>query len=933
MVPEIILAQDFSVKGTLKDKSNGSPLPGANVVLIHRRDSSLIKGSTTDANGRFVITGLRRGGYRFQASFIGYSTLRKDTVMVFDDVNLGDLYLEPSSTELDDITVEERMVRVEIKGDTAEYNAKAFKVNPDATAEDLVKKMPGITSENGQMKVNGENLGRVLVNGRPFFGEDPNAALRNLPANMVDKIQVFDQQSDQAAFTGFNDGTGTRTINILTNQKIGDGNFGKWYAAYGTDDYYNAGFSLNYFKGARKLSFVGMSNNINQQNFSQEDLLGVNAANSSQGGGGSGGRGGPPQMAGMNWRGNQSGDFTNAAQSGIATTHSLGVNYSDRLGKKAFLSGSYFGNYSDRFQEKWTNRNFIQSSDSSNNYTETSQSDNLTWNHRVNLRLDVNIDSTSVLTWQPKGSFQSSVSDAVLNGSNTGAENLITTLMSNLNGSDMTAYVLGQTMTYRKRLKKKGRTISAEWTSNYNSRYGDGYLNSRNVYFYSTDSLEILDQINDQNSLNHTQSVNITYTEPIKEKGQLQITYNPSFNWNTSNKTTLNYDSLASDHIVMDTSLTSKFITNYFVQKGGLLYRFTKDNNFNFQVGANAQYATLTSDQSFPMAFAIDKAFFNILPTASAYYAFNKESNIRLNYRTSTNQPNSNQLQDVIDNTNPILLRGGNPDLAQSFTHSLFGRWMKSKIIEGTSLFWMMHASFTENYIGNSTFIATRDTVLRDNILLQRGSQYTSYANMSGNKSMRTYANYGFPMAPLKSNANVYASLGLNQTPGLVNGLKNISNNYSITGGFTLASNFSDKIDFTVTTNSTYSIVRNSLQTNSDNNYLIQNSTGKLNWIFGKGFVFATDVTHSMYRGLQQEFNRDFILWNAGLGYKFLKDRKLDVRLIAYDLLNQNNSINRQVTETYIEDTRSNVMNRYFQLQLTYTFRNFNQQKPEEKKP
>ncbi|MBX7093672.1 MAG: outer membrane beta-barrel protein [Flavobacteriales bacterium] len=934
-----VMAQEtYSVSGTVIDKISGTPLPGANILLVHARDSSIRKGTITDGNGKFTIENVRRGRYILKASFIGYATLVKDSVFTFSDVNVGTLALDVASTELSDVTVEERIVRVEIKGDTTQFNAAAYKVNPDATAEDLVKKMPGVTQENGTMKVNGEDVKRVLVNGRPYFGDDPNAALKNLPANMVDKVQVFDQQSDQAAFTGFNDGSGTRTINIITNQAIGDGSFGKYYAAAGSNEemedlLYNAGFSLNYFKGNRKLSFVGMSNNINQQNFSTEDLLGINSS-SSGGGGGRGGPGGGRGGPGGGYGGyGQSSNFLSGNQNGVATTHSLGINFTNNIFKKGKFTGSYFGNYTDRLQLTELNRNFIYSSDSLLNYLENSSTTNLTWNHRVNLRLDLPLDSTSVLSWNPKGSFQQTSNDASVLGNNYRAENIVESFMQNLNGTSMEGYTFNNNITYRKRLKKKGRTISAEWTTDINNKSGNGYLNSTNRYYFSTDSLIVLDQVNDQNSTSHNEGVNITYTEPAGKFGQLQFTYNPNFTWSTAEKTTLSYDSTVSDHTILDTALTSKFATQYFAQKGGITYRYNKGDNFNYQVTLNGQYATLTSDQTYPVAFNVDKDFLSVLPTVSMYYAFNKQSNIRLNYRTSTDAPTASQLQNVIDNTNTLLLKGGNPDLVQSYTHRLFGRWMKSNVEEGTSIFWMMFGSLTQNYIGNSAFIAESDTLLNGNVLLKKGAQYNRYVNLSGNQQLRTYFSWGFPMAPLKSNANLNLGINYLRTPGMVNDQKNLASSYTYTAGFTLASNFSEKIDFSFGFNGNYAVVNNTLQTNSDNNYYIQNTTGKINWLFGKGFVFATDVTHSMYRGLEKEYNRDFVLWNAGFGYKFLKDRLLDVRIIAYDLLNQNNSINRTVTETYIEDTRNNVMNRYFQLQITYTFRNFKKQSATDQKP
>jgi hypothetical protein len=917
--------EEYTIRGVVVDASSKEPLPGASVVIQHKRDTTYKPGTTTNVDGSFELNA-RKGGYRMTVSFVGYRNFSRDSIRLFADMRMDTIRLMPDNKLLNEFQVEEKAIRVEIKGDTTQYNAGAYKTNPDATAEDLVKKMPGITSENGTLKANGEDVKRVLVNGRPFFGDDPSAALKNMPANMVDKVQVYDEQSAQSSFTGFNDGSGTRTINIITNQKIGDGSFGKIYGAYGTDDLYNAGLSFNNFKGSRKFSVLGMSNNINQQNFSSEDLLGVNAANSSSSSGGGGGRGGMgggrPGGGGPMGYGQQS-NFVTGNQNGVASTHSFGLNYSNVWKKKIAFTGSYFGNLSDRNALTDLNRTFIYDSDTSLQYGQHDTTNNKTWNHRINIRLDMPLDSVSALSWYPKASFQQTTSSSITSGEYFTAENFVQSMMSNLNGTEMQGYTLGHTFTYRRRLSKKGRTISAEWTADYSDKSGDGYLNSRNEYFYSSDSLVIVDQQNTTASINHTEGINLTYTEPIREKGQLQITYSPNFTWSSSEKLTYDYNNSVSDYTDIDTALTSQFKTNYLAHKGGLLYRFNNQDKFNFQVGLNAQYATLTSNQSYPVAFDINKSFFNLLPTASAYYAFTKASNVRINYRTYTNAPSASQLQDVIDNTNTLLLKGGNPNLVQSYTHSVFGRWMKSNTEKGTSLFWMLYTSITDNYIGSSTLIASADTLLNGNVLLQEGAQYTEYVNLKGNHSMRTYLNLGFPMAPIKSNVNFTLGGNYAQTPALINGEKNLAANFGITPGITIASNFSEKIDFTISYSGGYTVVRNSLQTSSDNNYFVGTANAKINLLFGKGLVLTTDATHSMYRGLEKEYNQDFILWNAGLGYKFLKDRLLDVRIIAYDILNQNNSISRSVTETYIDDTRTNVLNQYFMLQVTYTFRNF----------
>ncbi len=277
----------FKITGKIIDASDGTPLVGVNVVLISRRDTNQRVGMGTDPEGGFRTGRPDPGSYLLRATYIGYKPLEMNVRVNQPEKDLGTLGLQPDVTELQGVVVEGRLIRVEQKGDTAQYNAGAFKTNPDASAEELVTKMPGISLESGAVKAQGEDVQRVLVDGREFFGDDATLALRNLPAEIIDKVQVFDRQSDQAQFTGFDDGQTQKTINIVTKPGKNSGQFGKIYAGYGTGDRYSVGGNINFFKGQRRITLVGLSNNVNQQNFSSQDLLGITGTISQ----GQGGRG------------------------------------------------------------------------------------------------------------------------------------------------------------------------------------------------------------------------------------------------------------------------------------------------------------------------------------------------------------------------------------------------------------------------------------------------------------------------------------------------------------------------------------------------------------------------------------------------------------------------------------------------------------------
>lgn len=304
-------------------------------------------------------------------------------------------------------------------------------------------------------------------------------------------------------------------------------------------------------------------------------------------------------------------------------------------------------------------------------------------------------------------------------------------------------------------------------------------------------------------------------------------------------------------------------------------------------------------------------------------YRFSRTKNLRIMYSTSTNPPNITQLQDVIDITNPLLLKTGNPNLKQDYDHNITLRYGATNTKNATNFFAFGMVQFTQNYIGNASFIPTKDTLFSDGFPVNRGSQLNMPVNLDGYMNARTFLTYGFPVKAIKSNLNLNAGFNYSHTPALINNLTNFSNNYTLTGGLTVGSNVSENVDFTLTYSGNYSIVKNSLQTELNNKYYQQNTTLRFNWIFLKGFVFNTNMTHTLYTGLSQSFNQSFLLWNASFGYKFLKNRSLDARISVNDILNQNRSISRTVTETYIEDSYTRVLQRYFMFTLTYTLRNF----------
>lgn len=916
-------AQTFSVSGKVVDIKDNIPLIGVNILLTNSKDSTQFKGASSDTDGNFSFTDVVAGEYILNASYISYSTIIKN-IVVNDSLNLKTISMREDSKLLKEVVIEEKQIRVQQLGDTSQFNADAFKVNKDATTEDLLQKMPGVTSDNGSVKVNGEDVKKVLIDGKPFYGDDPRTAIQNLPADIIDKIQVFDRMSDQSTFTGFDDGNSQKTINIITKNGMANSKFGRFYAGYGgPDNRYNVGLNFNTFKNDRRFSILAMSNNINQQNFNIQDLVGATGASNS--GGGRGGQGGMGRNSPVN-------NFLVGQQNGIATTSALGLNYSDKLGKqkKATFSGSYFFNGTKNENVSSSVRNYISNSDSGLVYNEDKEINSKNFNNRLNLKVEYAIDSSNSLIFTTAFSSQNYISASVLNATNTKNNETIESATQNNQKTKLFGTNFLNDILYQHKFAKKGRTISFNFTTGATTKNSNGSLFTLNNY--ETDSTSIVDSIDQKSSVrtrSYTIGGSIVYTEPIKKYGQLSISYTPYFTKSTSLKNTDNYDVLTDSYTLTDTALSNQFNITYLTNKVGISYRYN-NKKLSWTIGVSGQDALLRSEQLMPNQFSVSKNFLSILPNTELNYKFSKTENIRFFYRTSTNPPSITQLQNVIDNSNSLILTTGNPELKQTFTQTIGVRYGRANMEKATNLFIFANANNTINYIANSTTIFARDTVIND-IKATAGTQFIQPTNLSGYWNTRTFITYGFPITKMKSNMNVNGGFVYTRTPTLINSLRNTANSFAFNAGFSLSSNISKKIDFTIAYSANYTIVKNSLQQQNNNNYFNHTASAKFNYQFWKGFVFNTMVSNTLNAGGSSSYNISYWLLNASLAYKFLKDESLEVKFSANDILNQNKSITRNVTEIYTEDVQSTALRRYFMGTITYTLKKIGASKNDDK--
>ncbi len=894
--------------GKLTDAEDGSPVVGATLLLVNVKDTTRRHSTASNETGIFEIKGLTQAFFKLTITSVGYTPYAQ-FVRVTGPTDLGQISMQQDTKLLEEVNIKGDIVPVEIRGDTTSMSADAYKTNPDANAEDLIAKMPGIIVNQGQVQAQGENVQKVLVDGKEFFSNDPTLALRNIPAEIIDKIEVFDQQSEQSQFSGFDDGNTTKTINIVTRQEMRDGEFGRLYAGGGTDERYSLGGNFDIFNESRRLSILGMMNNINQQNFSGEDLLGVVSGRSSRGRRGGGGSGSLD-------------NFVSGNQSGIATTKAFGVNLDEQVSEKLKINGSYFFNQVNNNLTQIRSRETFFGADSSQLYQELSTSESLNRNHRMNFRLEYTINENNSLLFTPSFSFQQNESLDFQNGQTfTPSGDSINSSLSYLD-SERKGYTAGGNLLYRHRFEKRGRTFSLNLSGTLNDSDGESVQESANRY-YLTDRSDSINQWVDTNNPGSRVSLNAIYTEPLGEKAQLQFNYSVSRQSSESARETYRYDPLDEIKEGLDTALSNNFNSIYETHRptAGIMVRGEK---LMFRGGISYQYARLASEQEFPQEATINRSFTNVLPSLMMRYTISKTRNLRMFYRSSVDAPSVSQLQNVVDNSNPLFLSVGNPNLGQSMSNFLVSRYSSTNPDKSTTFFLLANVRNQMDYITNATYIVNQDSVFANGIEVNRGTQVSTPVNLDGYWNVRTLATYGFPLSFIKSNLNSTVGFTYVRTPGFINQQENVSNSYNYTGGLVLGSNISERVDFTLSYTIDYTQVQNTLQPQLEDDYFSQTIGGKVNLIFGKGFVFRSDLSLIRYSGYSNEsLNQQFVLWNASIGKKFLKDDRGEFKLSVFDLLKENVSISRVNTESYFEEMRTNVLQQYFMATFTYTVRNF----------
>jgi hypothetical protein len=915
----VATAQSGLIKGTIVDTAVKKPLASATISVVQATDSSLVSFARSNDQGSFSVTRLDAGNYILMVSFTGFDTYFKNFA-VTEATKEIDAGIIPMTSQNTGMNVTVTAAPIVIKGDTVEYNAGSFKTKTNASVEDLLKKLPGVViDKDGGITANGKTITKVMVDGKEFFTNDPKLATKNLQADMINKVQVYEKKSDKSDFTGFDDGNTEPTINLTLKADKRVGIFGRASGGYGTRDRYDASTNVNSFKKGEQLSLIAQSNNINKQGFSLMDALSFS-------GGGSGG------SAGGNLRTIGSGNGLNVAGfggsgQGITNTNAVGLNYNNFKSKNLDLNSSYFFNNTHLLKEYVTRREYLRgnSSDSSQIYNEPGATTRDNNNHRFNLSVDWRMDSSNSIKITPSFTYQTTNTNSHYDFSTLSSKGLRLSAGTNTTNTNNEGYNAGVTALYRHRFAKKGRTFTTQLSGSRNESdaKGDQFaITPRNtpngaVYYYDT-----INRINTTDAVSTNFGVNVSYTEPVSRRSLIELNAYHNHNGSISDRKAFDYNKATGRYDRINQSLTNYFDNSYDYSGAGINYRENR-KLWNYMVGLNFQRSELQSLIQGKNQ-AVTQTFFNVLPTAMLQIRPNSYKNFRLNYNGTTRQPSVAQLQPIRDSTDPLNVIQGNPNLKQEFTNNVRINYNVFDPYTQKNFFLFINGSQTFNKIVN------------DDSIGGVGNRLTRYANVNGTYSANVTGSYGFPVtiAGIKANLNLSTTANYNHNINLLfirdklKSEENKINTLTLTERPSLNYTYKELFDVSINAGITWYNTTYSLQKAQNNNYFSHSYGFNTNFYLPAGFTIENDIDYTLNTGRAAGFNPKILLWNANITKSVFKNKKGEIKLNVYDLLNQNKGVIRNPNGNYIEDQTYNVLKRYVMLSFTYNLSKFGASNP-----
>ena len=886
------------VKGTVIDGTTEETLPDASIRILNAKDSTFVKGGLANVNGEFSLSGINSGKYILEASYIGYKKTFKDITVGKSTLNVGNVVVSESSILLKEAVVTAVKTPIKVMEDTVEFNADSYKTQPNAVVEDLLKRLPGVeVDSDGKITANGKEVTKILVDGKEFFSDDPKVASKNLPINMVDKLQVVDRKSDLARLTGVDDGEEETVINLTVKKGMKNGWFGTVEAGYGTDKRYQEAMNINRFWNDNQLTFIGNANNTNDLGFTDGN-------------------------------GNRFRRFGGAQ--GINESQQFGVNFN--IGNKEVfrVGGDLMYSHTDRSVTKRMEKQYTMEGNSNN---EQSNEDSRDRGHslRGDFRVEWKPDSFNTIDFRPNFSYNTNESRNNAWGRTTDGVDQISETKNNTYNSGH-AFEFGGRLIYNHNFRqKRGRSFSVQAQYNLSNIRENETAVSWNE-LTKLESVEAYDQLLENHTWSNSVTGRLSWTEPIgnaRNGNFLQFSYRMSYRWNNADNEGYDHPvdytdpmnpQIDQSQLIFNEDLSNKYRNDFFTQDINVGYKkVSKDFLFNgglsFVPSMSKSENLLSDDKSIPTRWV-----WNYAPYLHMRLKMSKTRSFNLFYRGRSSQPSMKQLQPVADMSDPMNIIQGNPALDPTFTHNINIRFQDFNPGSQRSIMAMANIQVAQNSI-----------VSRTEYDAETSGRTTFYENVNGVWNGRVMNMISFPFSRRTWTFNNMTFLNYSRQVGFSSvknnsGATDVIRNRTQTVMWALSPGIAFRPDnLELELRPEYRIQHSAYSLSSLNSSTVHSYGGRF---FGTyytpiGIVLNSELRYSATSGYSAGYDTNTWMWNASISYQFLKGKQATISAKAYDLLRQQSNIRRTYTTDYYQDTEYNSLTRYFMFSFTYKFNTF----------
>jgi hypothetical protein len=875
-----------TIKGTVIDSLSRRSLESSSVAVYLTSDSSLVNYALTTHKGEFTIADIP---LNIRCTMVitnrGYEVFSRSITLTPDnkELLLDTIQLIKSYNELKAVTVTALRPPVSVKPDTLEFNVSAFKTMPNAMVEDLLKQLPGVeVDKDGNITINGKKVSKIMVDGREFFGGDPKIAIKNLPKDIIDKLQVVDNKSREARFNKTTTGNEDLAINLTLRKDVQKGWFGRISAGYGTSERYEGSGMLNFFNGSKQFSLIGNANNTNRGSISGEDFSISNSHSTLDGGGG-----------------------------GLTRAASGGLNFSENIGSQLKLTGSYFYNnsHTDNVskvarENRLPDTTFLYNADNDN------MNDYI--NHRFSLNGSYTIDTLTEININSYVNTNKNNSVSGKQAASTGLNGQVINTSENIYSTKGDGANISTEFFFSHRFRKQGRGITLGFNYNYNNQKSVSDNIGENEFYKNggLDSTDLVNQRSDAKNNGKVLSFTATYAEPLNKYINAIFRYNYSRNNNLSDKFTNQFNSVTGKYDLEDTAYTNSFRNTNEAHNPDVSLSFNKDQ-YRASIGSGIQ--VLKQDNlSVTTGSLLTQNYVNITPSANLGYNFSKTGNVSLYYNGRSQQPSIQQLQPVPDNSNPLYVQLGNPDLRPSFFHNINLQVRESK---GNS-YW-----FT-----GITFNTTQNQIIYQTWFDDVGKQLSQPVNVNGNYGMSGNLQYSktWKRRDVMLRMNLGSNGYYNKNSNFSNKVSITSNAYSFSQSVGLNFTYKQQLSIMPTFNIRYNRTDYSSQSVQDASFNTKTFSVSAFWNQPKWLILENNLQYSYNSQIAPGFNKSVTMWSAAVNCLLFKKQQGMLRLAVYDILKQNAGVYRSITQTYTEDRQTQVLQQYFLLSFIYNLRKFN---------